>query len=160
MTPLTPADLQRYLDAAGIPAEIIHLGVPTPTVEAAAEAVGTSPGQIIKSVLFLVAGETPVLAIAAGTSPIDRRAIARRFGVGRKRVRLADPATVLRITGYPAGAVPPFGHATALDTLVDPAVLDHPLVYGGGGTGSTLLRFNPQALLQASSTAVVPLHQP
>jgi prolyl-tRNA editing enzyme YbaK/EbsC (Cys-tRNA(Pro) deacylase) len=160
MSVRTPEDLQHYLDEAGIVGKIVYLDVPTPTVEAAAQAVGTSPDRIIKSVLFLVNRETPVLAIANGTSHIDSRAIAGRFGVGRKRVKLADAPTVQHFTGYPAGAVPPFGHATQMDTLVDPAVLEHTRVYGGGGSGSALLHFDPRDLLRVSGAVVVSLIGP
>ena len=142
---LTSQDLQTYLDQQKLPAEIIYLDAPTPTVETAAEAVGVNPDQILKSVLFLV-DDRPVLAIACGTARIDDRAIAAHFEVGRKRVKLADPTAVLEITGYPVGTVPPFGHSQNLSTLLDPCVFNHDAVYAGGGAEKTLLRIDPQTL--------------
>ncbi len=153
---LTATDVQTFLDKRRVPGEILHLSVPTPTVQTAADALGVLPEQIVKSVLFLIHGE-PVLAVACGTSRIDRRAIATQRNVGRKRVKLANAETVLRITGYPAGAVPPFAHRQPLPTLLDPSVLAHPEVYAGGGTGSAMLRVASQDILQTTQAEIVPL---
>jgi hypothetical protein len=48
MNPLNADDLQAYLQANAIPAEILRLPVPTPTVETAAAWVRRA--QIVKSI--------------------------------------------------------------------------------------------------------------
>ena len=153
---MTPADLAAYIENEGIQAEVVVPEVPTPTVETAADAVGGSVDQIIKSVLFLVA-DRPVLAIASGTRRIDYRKIADHFGVGRRRVKMADPETVQNVTGYPVGGVPPFGHPEPVDTLIDPGVLDQPAVYGGGGDHRTLIRITPDEIRRITTATVLPL---
>jgi prolyl-tRNA editing enzyme YbaK/EbsC (Cys-tRNA(Pro) deacylase) len=147
-------ELYHYMQEHSIPGQIVRLDVPTPTVESAANAVNTSPDQIIKSILFVV-DEQPVLAIASGLSNIDRRAIADLFGVGRKRVKLASAETVLEISGYEVGAMPPFGHRKKLKTLIDPRVLEFPEAYAGGGAENVLVHLNPQDLLQATGGTVL-----
>jgi prolyl-tRNA editing enzyme YbaK/EbsC (Cys-tRNA(Pro) deacylase) len=147
-------ELENYMQEHSIPGQIVRLDVPTPTVESAANAVNTSPDQIIKSILFVV-DEQPVLAIASGLSNIDRRAIADLFGVGRKRVKLASAETVLEISGYEVGAMPPFGHRKKLKTLIDPRVLEFPEAYAGGGAENVLVHLNPQDLLQATGGTVL-----
>lgn len=154
---LTPADLLEYMKQHAVPGEILHLTVPTPTVEAAAQAVRTKPERIVKSILFLVNG-SPVLSISSGQRVIERRSIAQLYNVGRKHVKLADPATVLQISGYEVGAMPPFGHIEALPTLLDRRVLEHPYVYAGGGAENALLRLNPQDILRVSRAKVTDLH--
>ena len=156
---LGPDDLRTYMQRQGIPGEIVYLEVPTPTVQTAAEAVGVRLEQIVKSLLFLVKDEA-VLAITCGTLPVERRVIAARFGVGRKKVKLADAETVLAATGYAVGSVPPFGHRTSLPTMLDPRVLEHEEVYAGGGGGNALVRLNPQDILKVSMAEVVDLHSP
>ena len=104
--------LARFIAQHGIAAEIVPMTVETPTVPAAAAALGVSPAQIIKSLLFMVRDQ-PVLVIASGETMVDRGILAARFGVGKKQIKLADAETVLRLTGYPAGGVPPFGHPGA-----------------------------------------------
>ena len=154
----TPADpspnsvqaLARFIVDNAIAAEIVPVAVETPTVPAAAAALGVTTSQIIKSLLFMIRDE-PVLVIASGETMVDRGALAARFGVGKKQIKLADAETVLRLTGYPAGGVPPFGHPAPLLTLLDRAVLVWDAVYGGGGDDRTLLRVAPGELARATA---------
>ncbi|MGD2253918.1 MAG: YbaK/EbsC family protein [Anaerolineales bacterium] len=156
---LDSTDLKAFLHRRQLEAEVVSLAEHTPTVEAAARAVKTVPDRIVKSLLFLVDGE-PVVAIACGLSPVDRRTIALHYGVGRKRVKLADAETVLEITGYPVGAMPPFGHRQALPTLIDKRVLRQPEVYAGGGQIDTLLRISPEAIARVTSAIELDLIEP
>jgi len=149
-------DLTGYMQSHNIMGEILHLDVPTPTVETAAQAVNAKLEQIIKSILFIVDGH-PVLAIACGLSTIGRRAIADLYAVGKKKVKLATPEIVLEISGYEVGAMPPFGHLHPLDTLVDRRVLDAPEAYAGGGAENVLVRLNPQEILRVTRARVLDL---
>lgn len=145
-----PSNLAAYIEAHGIDAEIVPMTMDTPTVAAAALALGVDATQIIKSVLFLVK-DAPVLVIARGAATVDRRPIADEYGVGKKQVKLADRETVLRVTGYPAGGVPPFGHLAPLPTLIDRRIQAMAVVYGGGGDDRTLLRVRPEELGRVTS---------
>jgi prolyl-tRNA editing enzyme YbaK/EbsC (Cys-tRNA(Pro) deacylase) len=148
-TPDPVQALTCFITERGIAAEIVPMTVETPTVPAAAAALGVATSQIIKSLLFLVRDQ-PVLVIASGETMVDRGILAARFGVGKKQIKLAGPETVLRLTGYPAGGVPPFGHPAPLLTLLDRAVLAWDAVYGGGGDDRTLLRVAPEELARVT----------
>ena len=139
---LTPDDLVAFIENNDVEAQVIVLPEATPTVEAAARAVGTSSKQIVKSLLFLIDG-SPVLAIACGEARIDRRPIAKYFDVGRKRVKMADSDSVLKFVGYPIGAVPPFGMPDQPTTLIDIGLFEHDVVYAGGGDINALIKVNP-----------------
>jgi prolyl-tRNA editing enzyme YbaK/EbsC (Cys-tRNA(Pro) deacylase) len=162
---LKSSDLQAFLTAQGIAGEILHVSVPTPTVETAAGALGVQPEQIVKSILFLVEGAAaadstaplPVLAIACGTGYVERRAIGAHYGVGRKRVKLASPEEVAAISGFEVGAMPPFGHRQPLPTLLDRRVLDLPAVYAGGGDENAMLRLDPRDIARYTGAAVLDL---
>jgi prolyl-tRNA editing enzyme YbaK/EbsC (Cys-tRNA(Pro) deacylase) len=158
MQKLTASDLATFMREQGIAGEILHLHVPTPTVETAAQAAGTQVERIVKSILFMVEGE-PVLAITSGTAHVDQRAIASRYAVGRKRVKLASAETVLEIGGYEVGAMPPFGHLRKLPTLLDRGVLKQPEVYAGGGDENALLRLSPEEILRVTQAQVMDLVQ-
>jgi Cys-tRNA(Pro) deacylase len=153
---LEPSDIQAYLGERTIPGEILLLEVPTPTVEDAASAVGTTPQQIVKSILFMV-GDQPVLAVSCGTDRVDRRVIAAVFGVGRKKVKLASPEIMLEVSGYEVGAMPPFAHRQKIRTLLDQRVLQQPVVYAGGGAENALLRLSPEDILKATNAQVLDL---
>lgn len=156
MKPLNADDLWEFLKARAIPAEILHLPVPTPTVETAAQAVGAQVQQIVKSILFLV-DDQPVLAITCGMAYVERRAIAGLYGVGKKRVKLASAEEVLSISGYEVGAMPPFGHRQPLRSLLDRRVLELSEVYAGGGEENVLLRVSPQDILRYSQALLMDL---
>lgn len=153
----TPSDLQTFMNNHGIAGQILILETPTPTVADAAQAVGAQTEQIVKSVLFTIE-EHAVLAVTCGDRPVERRAIAALYGVGRKRVKLASPEVVLQMTGYAVGTVPPFGHLQPIPTMLDPAVLANEYVYAGGGGENALVRLDPQVILQISGAQVVALH--
>jgi prolyl-tRNA editing enzyme YbaK/EbsC (Cys-tRNA(Pro) deacylase) len=146
---LSETDLLNYMQGHDIHGEILYLHTPTPTVETAAAALGTHVDQIIKSILFIVEGQ-PVLAIASGLSSIRRQAIAKFYGVGKGKVKLATPEMVVDISGYEVGSMPPFGHRQPLDTLVDKRVIEIDEAYAGGGAENALLKFPPRDLLRIS----------
>jgi prolyl-tRNA editing enzyme YbaK/EbsC (Cys-tRNA(Pro) deacylase) len=158
-SPLSAADLQAYMQAEGIQGEIVFLDAPTPTVEKAAEALGAVPDQIVKSILFLVAGK-PVLGLSCGLDLIDQRVVARIYGTNRKQVKLADAETVLAITGYPVGTVPPFGHLQPIEALLDEKVLAQKVVYAGGGAHNALVRLSAAVLPKVTRASVLDLRRP
>ncbi len=154
--PLAPTNLQAYLDAHQIAAEIVYPGAPTPTVPAAAAALGIEPDQIVKSVVFLVDGR-PFLVYGCGTRRVDPRKLADRLHISRKRVKLANADQVLDLTGYAVGTVPPVGLKTPMPAYMDPAVKHYQVIYAGGGGIDALLRMDSAELLRVSRAEVAPI---
>jgi Cys-tRNA(Pro) deacylase len=115
----------------------------TSTAVLAAEALDTSVGSIVKSLLF-DAGEESVLLLVAGDRKVDARALGRELGVSK--VRLAKPDAVIAITGYAVGGVPPVGHKTRLRTLLDRALLEYDTVYAAAGTPNAIFAVQPERL--------------
>ncbi len=166
-SPLGPADLQRFLDEAGIQGRLLQEIGDTPTVPAAAAALGVAPERIIKTLLFLVAQPgrpdappRPVVVISCGESRVEKGPLARHFGVGKKRIKLASPEAVLAWLGYPVGGVPPFGHRVRLPVILDQAVLDltraeDGRVYAGGGDDRTMLELTVGELVRVTEPTVL-----
>jgi Cys-tRNA(Pro) deacylase len=152
-------DLKRFIDETRIVAKIVYLASDTPTVEEAARAVGCRPEQIGKTILFLADGQ-PCLVIANGVTRVGYKALADHLGTSRRRLRLAKPETVLSITGYPVGTVPPFGHRKVLPTIVEARVLEQETIYAGGGAINALIRLTTEELLRVSQAEVVSLPHP
>jgi prolyl-tRNA editing enzyme YbaK/EbsC (Cys-tRNA(Pro) deacylase) len=142
--------ITAYLQEHQIAGEVVLLPEHVPTVEDAARAVGTTVERIVKSVLFLAEGQ-PVLVVANGTAHVDYKRVSDHLGLSRKRLKLADAETVLAITGFAVGTVPPFGHKTRLRTLIEASVLEQPEVYGGGGAIDALLHITPAEIVRASN---------
>lgn len=141
-----------WMAERGIAGEIIRPGAPTPTVEAAAVALGVSLEEVVKSLLFLV-DRHPYLVIVRGTARVNTKKLLK--GVGGKKARIATREDVERITGFPVGGTPPFAHREALPVLIDRAVLSMEEVYAGGGSTDVMLRIRAADLLSASGGRVV-----
>ena len=151
---LTSTDLQQHIDTHQINATILPMAEHTPTVPDAARVLGIAPEQIIKSLVFVVKGE-PLLVISSGLTRVDRRKIATHRGVGRKQVKFAGAEQALEITGYVVGSMPPFGHRQILPTIVDPAVTELGVIFGGGGDIDAMLRLTPAELVRVTRAEIV-----
>lgn len=156
---LNSAHLTQFIVQHRIEAQILHLTADTPTVADAARVMGVQPEQIIKSVLFL-ADEQPVLVIGNGLNRINYKKLADHLGVSRRRVKTADSAKVLTITGYVAGSVPPFGHLQPLRTILDTAVLGQTDIYGGGGEIHALMYLKTAELQRVVGSETAQLAEP
>lgn len=149
---LAPPHLISFLSAHGIPATFLAPGVPMPTVPSAAAAIGVAERQILKTLLFCARDGRCVVAIARGTKRVDRQRLAAASGV--PGLRVAPPDQVLAVTGYPAGGVSPVGFSEPVQVIVDEAVIDLPVAFGGGGHESLLLQIEPAEIVRVNDALV------
>jgi Cys-tRNA(Pro) deacylase len=150
------AAAQRVADAlaaAGIAVEVEEFAESTRTAEEAAQAVGATVGQIVKSLVFL-AGGRPVLALVSGANRVESAKLAAAAGGPIKR---ADADTVRAATGYAIGGVPPVGHATTLPTYFDRDLSQYAVVWAAAGTPNAVFRIAPDELLRVSGAMTVDL---
>jgi len=126
------AAVRRALEAAGAPREIRSFDTPVPSAAAAAEQLGCPVGAIANSLVF-TAGDGVVLVLASGAHRVDPGRVAVHLGVAKRRVKRADPATVLRATGQRVGGVAPVGHPAPLPCVVDVALTAYDTVWAGAG---------------------------
>ena len=146
-------DLQIFIDDHHIQATILPLSEHTLTVGDAARALAVDTDQIIKSLIFHIDGD-PLLVINNGLARVDRRKLAAHLGVGRKKVKFASPDKAFALTGFVVGSIPPFGHKQKLLTLVDTAVTQLDIIYGGGGDIDAMMRLTSEELLNVSQAEV------
>lgn len=171
MSSFTLHDLQAYLDQHVPDARLLPDIGHTPTVPAAAAVLGVDPEQIIKTLLFVLRpGPTDVdipqavVVIGCGAHRIDKKTLARHFGIATKRAKFATPDQVLDLLGYPAGGVPPFGHRTPLPVLLDQRILTlrerfAGQIFGGGGDDRTMLALTVDDLIRIHAPTVLPLSE-
>lgn len=143
----------QALAAAGVDADIVEFAESTRTAEEAAAAVGTTVGQIVKSLVFL-AGGRPVLALVSGANRVDTAKLAAAAGGTIKR---ADADTVRTATGYAIGGVPPIGHASSLPTYLDRDLLQYDEVWAAAGTPNAVFRIAPAALQRITGAVLADL---
>ncbi len=150
------ASVQRVADALeqlGIQVEITEFTESTRTASEAAEAVNSTLGQIVKSLVFL-AGEQPVLALVSGTNRVDTEKLATVAGGPIKR---ATADIVREATGFSIGGVPPVGHATQLPTYLDRDLLQYELVWAAAGTPNAVFPIAPDELQRITGARVADL---
>ncbi|MAJ88420.1 MAG: aminoacyl-tRNA deacylase [Acidimicrobiaceae bacterium] len=124
---------ERFLRAAaelGIDVEPVTYPDGTRTAADAAAAISCELSQIAKSLLVMT-DTGPVLALTAGHNRLDLDTLSGRL---ERSVRMANADEARRVTGYAIGGTPPFGHPEPIETLIDPALLEHDIVYGAAGT--------------------------
>ena len=126
----------------------------TKTAQDAANAIGVSVGQIVKSLVFGVDGEI-VMAYVSGANQLDEKKLALAAG-GTKCSRV-DADAVREATGYPIGGVPPFGHSSQLRVFVDPDLLQYDEVWAAAGTWNDVFPIAPNNLVRTSGGVVTDL---
>ena len=126
----------------------------TKTAQDAANAIGVTVGQIVKSLVFGVDGEI-VMAYVSGANQLDEKKLALAAG-GTKCSRV-DADAVREATGYPIGGVPPFGHSTKLRIFIDPDLLQYDEVWAAAGTWNDNFAIAPNELVRVSGGVVTDL---
>ena len=145
----TPDDVQAALDALHLGIRIRFQPESTATAQQAADSLGTALGSIVKSLCFVVE-DRPVVVLAAGDRKVDTRRLAAHYGLGRKKVRIADAQATIEATGYAPGGVPPLGHASPLPVLIDRSLQRFALVYAAAGAPNAIFPIAPDVLVRAT----------
>lgn len=145
--------VQEALRQRGMDPEVVEFPRSTRTAQEAAEAVGTTVGQIAKSLVFM-AGEEPILIIASGKNRVSEEKVGERLGL---KVRKAGAQEVREATGYAIGGVPPVGHTRKLRTLIDEDLMDYPEIYAAAGTPYAVFRLTPRELVEITEGQVCDL---
>lgn len=151
-----PDRVRAALSAAGIAARIEEFPSSTRTAQEAADAVGTSVGQIVKSLLFL-AGAQPVLALVSGANRLDPARLAELTGLP---IGKADADAVRRATGYAIGGVPPTGFPMPIPTFIDRDLLPYEVVWAAAGTPRHVFPIAPNELVRITGGRVADLKPP
>lgn len=123
----------------------------TPTAEAAAEAIGCKPSQIVKSLIFVCDG-SPVLIMVPGSRRADDQKLASTMRA--TSVRIARPAYVLERTGFEVGGVAPFPLPLVPAAVLDQSMLRHEVVWVGAGTSRHMAGLAPAELLRLTKARV------
>ena len=126
----------------------------TKTAQDAANAIGVSLGQIVKSLVFAVDGEI-VMAFVSGANQLDEKKLAQAAG-GLKCSRV-DADAVREATGFPIGGVPPFGHSTQLRVFVDSDLLQYDEVWAAAGTWNDNFGASPNDIVRVAGGVVTDL---
>ena len=143
--------MAAYLRAAGAEARLEELHLSCATAQEAADAIGCTLGQIVKS-LVLVCDGTPVVALLPGDRQADTRRVARTVGARHARVGRAEE--VVSATGFEPGAVSPFPLDHVDRVLLDRSLLRHRTVWCGAGSSRHMAALLPLELQRLAHAEV------
>lgn len=132
-------DVREYLSEFGKADEIIEFDTSSATVELAAEALGTTPERIAKTLAFLDR-ENPdraILVVTAGDARLHGGSFKRTFGF---RSRMLPAEQVEPLTGHPVGGVCPFANPPGARVYLDESLKRFDTVYPAAGSTDSAIK--------------------
>jgi len=146
MTQLSPTaqKVQDTLHDLGFDLDVIEHAESTRTAQEAADRVGVTLGQIVKSLIFR--GKTsgkPILVLTSGANRVNEKRIKEYSG---EKIERADANYVREVTGYAIGGVPPIAHSQAMETYLDEDLLQYDVIWAAGGTPKAVFELTPDDL--------------
>ena len=141
----TPPPVSLALTALNIPHRVFVHPEPVHSLEQAAAERGQKPEQVVRSLLFRQEEGRYLMVLAAGPAQISWAALRAHLGVSR--LTTADRDEVVKVTGYPIGAVAPFGLPSPMPVLVDASVAEQTEVSIGSGVRGTAVILTTDDLL-------------
>jgi prolyl-tRNA editing enzyme YbaK/EbsC (Cys-tRNA(Pro) deacylase) len=145
--------VQQALNAHGLDYCVVEMNATTRTAKDAATAIGCSVNQIAKSLVFRTRHSArPILVIASGVNRVNEQQIGK---VLTEPIEKADADYVLQATGFAIGGVPPLGHSSAIETLIDADLMKLEVIWAAAGTPNAVFRLSPQDLQKLTNGRIV-----
>ena len=145
--------VQEALTALGLPCQVVELPASTRTAQEAAQAIGCTVAQIVKSLIFRgTRTGKPILVLASGVNRVNEKRLGEMTG---EPIGKADADFVRQHTGFAIGGVPPVGHPTPLETYIDADLLQYQEIWAAAGTPRAVFRLIPQDLQKMNHGSIV-----
>ena len=120
----------------------------------AAEAMGVSPGIVLKTLMAEVDGK-PVCVVVPSDREVSMKKLAAAFH--GKSAQMMKPPDAERITGYRVGGISPFGQKRRVPTAIEETALALPEVFMNGGQRGLQVRIKPADAAHALDARTAPL---
>ncbi len=134
--------VREYLKGYGLDGRIMEFEVSSATVSLAAEAIGTDPDRIAKTISLLV-NDGPVLVVMSGESRVDNRKFKEEF---HAKAKMIPYDLVEEYTGYAPGGVCPFALKEGTKLYMDVSVRKYDTVYPAAGNDASAVRLTVDEL--------------
>src|SRR5665648_356015 len=116
----------------------------TSTVAKSAEALGVTPGEIAKSLLFKIKDDF-VMILMAGDKRIDNRKFKDVF---KAKAKMPEAKEVVAATGHPVGGVCPFGLIKAIPIYLDYSLQSYKHIFPAAGAPNTAMKLSLDDLFE------------
>ncbi len=143
--------IKELLDRNGVTYETTE-HAPVYTSEQAAEVRGVELKTGVKALVLKTDEGSFIMGLIAADKKIDLKKLAKIAGT--KKLRLASPQEVLKITGCEVGAVHPFGNLHRLPTYLDRSTLENNMVNFNAGLHTVSIHMKAKDLIKAINPVV------
>jgi Cys-tRNA(Pro)/Cys-tRNA(Cys) deacylase len=151
----TPA--LEALAASGVPHQVVRTERARSAEESAA-LQGIALGQLLRTIVVRRGDDDYLFVLVPGGRRFDWPKLRAHLGV--KRISLPDQDEAETVTGYPRGAITPFGSSRAWPVIADTSIVDLPLVAIGGGAHGVNVHLRPADLVSATAAQVIDVTVP
>jgi prolyl-tRNA editing enzyme YbaK/EbsC (Cys-tRNA(Pro) deacylase) len=149
--------VQAALAEQGFHGQVVQLPGSTRTAQEAADAIGCTVAQIVKSLVFKsVDTGRPILVETSGINRVDERRVKELIG---EKVEKADADFVREKTGFTIGGIPPVGHTQPILTIIDEDLLQYEEIWAAAGTPHAVFPLTPGDLVRLTGGQVAAIHK-
>lgn len=141
--------VKQYFAQYGTEDRVRVFDVSSATVELAAAALDTEPCRIAKTLAFM-AGDAPVLIVAAGDAKIDNTKYKAQFGT---KAKMLLPDQVAALVGYAVGGVCPFDVPGGVAVYLDASLKRFDTVFPACGSANSAIELTIPELERYSKFA-------
>lgn len=134
--------VKAYFRSFGIENRVMELDHSSATVELAAEALGTKPERIAKTLSFMVDG-SPILIVAAGDARVDNKKYKALFSI---KAKMLTPDEVSNLIGHSVGGVCPFAIKDDVTVYLDESLKRFETVFPACGSSNSAIEMTMEDL--------------
>jgi prolyl-tRNA editing enzyme YbaK/EbsC (Cys-tRNA(Pro) deacylase) len=145
--------VQDALSALGLDFQVVELPSSTRTAQEAAQTIGCTVGQIVKSLVFCTQpSKQPILILASGSNRVNEKKIG---AIIAEPIEKANADFVREKTGFAIGGVPPVGHKEKIATYIDEDLLLYEELWAAAGTANAVFRLNSTDLERITGGKII-----
>ena len=143
-------NVREYLREKGFIDRLHEFEQSTATVDLAAEALGTAPDQIAKTLSFYDKDGGAILVVAAGKRRVDNRKFKDQFGL---KAKMLSPEDTLALIGHAVGGVCPFAVNDGVRVYLDASLRRFATVFPACGSSNSAIELTLPELERFSACA-------
>ena len=142
--------VREYFRQFGMEDQIMEFDTSSATVELAAQAVGTEPARIAKTLSFKdKEGEGCILIVTAGDKKIDNVKFKAQFHM---KAKMLTPEEVRTLVGHEIGGVCPFAVGEKVSVYTDVSLRRFSTVFPAAGSSNSAIELDCDALFKYSGS--------
>ncbi len=134
--------VKKYFQGTEMEGRVIELAESSATVDLAAQALGTEPDRIAKTLSFLI-DDQPIVIVASGETRVDNKKFKQYF---HKKAKMIPFETVEAWTGFAPGGVCPFALKEGVRVYLDQSLKKYDTVFPAAGSGNSAIEMTMDQL--------------